>query len=120
MDTCPRSHRLPPSPASPARTRPGAPRQRLGSWAMTIADEQGRPEPPVAAYKTETLLGFLDYQRALWNGNVAAGRGRAGGCHRRLLDDARRDPQTHGVRRGLVVLAVPARTGRSRIADRVI
>ena len=27
-------------------------------------DEQGRPEPPVAADETATLLGFLDYQRA--------------------------------------------------------
>jgi uncharacterized damage-inducible protein DinB len=27
-------------------------------------DEQGRPEPPLAADETATLLGFLDYQRA--------------------------------------------------------
>jgi uncharacterized damage-inducible protein DinB len=27
-------------------------------------DEQGRPEPPLAAGEVETLLGFLDYQRA--------------------------------------------------------
>ena len=31
---------------------------------MTVVDEQGRPEPPVAADETATLLGFLDYQRA--------------------------------------------------------
>jgi uncharacterized damage-inducible protein DinB len=31
---------------------------------MTDLDEQGRPEPPVAADETATLLGFLDYQRA--------------------------------------------------------
>jgi len=32
---------------------------------MTDAlDEQGRPEPPLAADEVETLLGFLDYQRA--------------------------------------------------------
>jgi uncharacterized damage-inducible protein DinB len=31
---------------------------------MTDIDEQGRPEPPVAADETATLLGFLDYQRA--------------------------------------------------------
>ena len=31
---------------------------------MTTADEQGRPEPPVAADEAETLPGFLDYQRA--------------------------------------------------------
>ncbi|MCA1646124.1 MAG: DinB family protein, partial [Chloroflexi bacterium] len=31
---------------------------------MTGLDEQGRPEPPLAADETATLLGFLDYQRA--------------------------------------------------------
>jgi uncharacterized damage-inducible protein DinB len=31
---------------------------------MTELDEQGRPEPPLAADETATLLGFLDYQRA--------------------------------------------------------
>jgi uncharacterized damage-inducible protein DinB len=31
---------------------------------MTITDDHGRPEPPVAADDTATLLGFLDYQRA--------------------------------------------------------
>ena len=31
---------------------------------MTDVDEQGRPEPPIAADETATLLGFLDYQRA--------------------------------------------------------
>jgi uncharacterized damage-inducible protein DinB len=31
---------------------------------MTVVDEQGRPEPPVAADETGTLLGFLDFQRA--------------------------------------------------------
>ncbi|MEV4018183.1 DinB family protein [Nonomuraea angiospora] len=31
---------------------------------MTQLDEQGRPEPPLAADETGTLLGFLDYQRA--------------------------------------------------------
>lgn len=31
---------------------------------MTDFDEQGRPEPPVDADETATLLGFLDYQRA--------------------------------------------------------
>src|SRR5262249_50376680 len=31
---------------------------------MTVMDEQGRPEPPVAADEVATLLGFLDYQRA--------------------------------------------------------
>ena len=31
---------------------------------MTVIDDYGRPEPPIAADETETLLGFLDYQRA--------------------------------------------------------
>ena len=31
---------------------------------MTHLDEQGRPEPPLAADETATLLGFLEYQRA--------------------------------------------------------
>ena len=31
---------------------------------MPDLDEHGRPEPPVAADETATLLGFLDYQRA--------------------------------------------------------
>lgn len=29
-----------------------------------VIDDQGRPEPPVAADETATLLGFLDFQRA--------------------------------------------------------
>ena len=31
---------------------------------MSDIDEHGRPEPPAAAGEVETLLGFLDYQRA--------------------------------------------------------
>ena len=31
---------------------------------MTELDEHGRPEPPLAANEVDTLLGFLDYQRA--------------------------------------------------------
>ena len=31
---------------------------------MVIIDDHGRPEPPIAADEVETLLGFLDYQRA--------------------------------------------------------
>jgi uncharacterized damage-inducible protein DinB len=31
---------------------------------MTDLDEHGRPEPPIAAGEVDTLLGFLDYQRA--------------------------------------------------------
>src|SRR5690606_32706422 len=36
----------------------------LNSPAMTVIDEQGRPEPPLVANELDTLLGFLDYQRA--------------------------------------------------------
>ncbi len=38
--------------------------QRLDAPPMTTLDEQGRPEPPLAADEVATLLGFLDYQRA--------------------------------------------------------
>jgi uncharacterized damage-inducible protein DinB len=31
---------------------------------MTLLDDQGRPEPPLASGETETLVGFLEYQRA--------------------------------------------------------
>ena len=31
---------------------------------MTSIDEQGRPEPPAAAGELDTLLGFLEFQRA--------------------------------------------------------
>jgi uncharacterized damage-inducible protein DinB len=31
---------------------------------MTVIDAHGRPEPPHAADEADTLLGFLDYQRA--------------------------------------------------------
>lgn len=31
---------------------------------MTVIDEQGRPEPPLAGSEIVTLEGFLDYQRA--------------------------------------------------------
>ena len=44
---------------------------------MTVIDDHGRPEPPVAADEVATLLGFLDYQRATFawktNGVDAAG-----------------------------------------------
>jgi uncharacterized damage-inducible protein DinB len=44
---------------------------------VTVTDEQGRPEPPVAADEATTLLGFLDFQRATlaWK---CAGVGAAG------------------------------------------
>jgi uncharacterized damage-inducible protein DinB len=31
---------------------------------LTVIDEQGRPEPPLAADEIAMILGFLDYQRA--------------------------------------------------------
>jgi uncharacterized damage-inducible protein DinB len=31
---------------------------------MNLIDDQGRPEPPVAADETGTLIGFLEFQRA--------------------------------------------------------
>jgi uncharacterized damage-inducible protein DinB len=31
---------------------------------MATIDDHGRPEPPIAADETATLMGFLDYQRA--------------------------------------------------------
>jgi len=31
---------------------------------MTVLDEQGRPEPPLGAEEIETLVGFLEFQRA--------------------------------------------------------
>lgn len=52
--------------AAAERTRRAARAIRAaGSVALvTHVDEQGRPEPPVAAGEVDTLLGFLDYQRA--------------------------------------------------------
>ncbi|GAA4512357.1 DinB family protein [Nonomuraea ferruginea] len=37
---------------------------------MTNIDEQGRPEPPVNADETGTLLGFLDFQRATFEWKI--------------------------------------------------
>ena len=36
----------------------------MDTSAEVTIDDQGRPEPPVAADETATLLGFLDFQRA--------------------------------------------------------
>lgn len=36
----------------------------LHSAFVTVIDDHGRPEPPLVADETATLLGFLDYQRA--------------------------------------------------------
>jgi uncharacterized damage-inducible protein DinB len=48
---------------------------------MTTIDEQGRPEPPLAADEVSTLLGFLDFQRATFewkcSGLDAAGLNRS-------------------------------------------
>jgi hypothetical protein len=35
-----------------------------GNGVVTDLNEQGRPEPPLTADETPTLLGFLDHQRA--------------------------------------------------------
>ena len=39
-------------------------RRHLHSRRMTDIDEQGRPEPPLAADEVDTLIGFLEFQRA--------------------------------------------------------
>jgi uncharacterized damage-inducible protein DinB len=39
---------------------------------MTDVDEQGRPEPPIAADESATLTGFLDFQRATFAWKCAA------------------------------------------------
>ncbi|MEI8239250.1 MAG: DUF664 domain-containing protein, partial [Actinomycetota bacterium] len=31
---------------------------------MALIDDQGRPEPPIGAAEADTLLGFLEFQRA--------------------------------------------------------
>ena len=38
---------------------------------MTQFDDQGRPEPPIAADETGTLLGFLEFQRATFEWKTA-------------------------------------------------
>jgi uncharacterized damage-inducible protein DinB len=38
---------------------------------MTLFDDQGRPEPPVAGDEAATLLGFLEFQRATFAWKVA-------------------------------------------------
>jgi uncharacterized damage-inducible protein DinB len=38
---------------------------------MTEVDEQGRPEPPLASNELETLLGFLEFQRATFEWKCA-------------------------------------------------
>jgi uncharacterized damage-inducible protein DinB len=38
---------------------------------MTDIDDHGRPEPPLTADETATLLGFLDYQRATFHWKCA-------------------------------------------------
>jgi uncharacterized damage-inducible protein DinB len=51
-------NRAPEGPVSDALAPP------VSSPPMTDFDEEGRPEPPLAADETATLLGFLEYQRA--------------------------------------------------------
>ncbi|WP_166982980.1 DinB family protein [Paramicrobacterium fandaimingii] len=38
---------------------------------MTVIDDQGRPEPPVAAPELDTLVGFLEYHRATFEWKCA-------------------------------------------------
>lgn len=38
---------------------------------MTVIDDQGRPEPPTAATELDTLVGFLEYQRATFEWKCA-------------------------------------------------
>jgi uncharacterized damage-inducible protein DinB len=60
-DTTPRAV-LSPRPHREALAQRWAP--PVDSPPMTNLDEQGRPEPPLAADETATLLGFLEFQRA--------------------------------------------------------
>src|SRR5436190_7267553 len=53
-----------PSPERPGRPGRACPRPRIDFRAMADVDQHGRPEPPGRAGEVETLLGFLDYQRA--------------------------------------------------------
>ncbi len=41
---------------------------------MTVIDDEGRPEPPLAGDEVETLTGFLDYQRATLDYGLSSGR----------------------------------------------
>ncbi|PFG29602.1 DinB family protein [Paramicrobacterium agarici] len=38
---------------------------------MTVIDDQGRPEPPIAANEIETLVGFLEFHRATFEWKCA-------------------------------------------------
>src|SRR5919197_5594358 len=53
-----------PRPGPGRRPRVGARGGPSRFAAVTDLDEHGRPEPPLAADETATLLGFLEYQRA--------------------------------------------------------
>lgn len=89
----------------------GVPRgAQLDSAPMTVLDEHGRPEPPLAADETATLLGFLDFQRATlaWkcagldaaglNTKVAASSMTLGGMlkHLALVEDSWFSRTLHG------------------------
>ncbi len=77
---------------------------------MTDVDEQGRPEPPLTADETGTVLGFLDYQRATlaWKcaGLDAAGLSATVGPSAMSLGGLLKHL---ALRRGLLVLPVAAR-----------
>ena len=52
--------------SAPAKADPVCPENHCGRYSprVSTSDEQGRPEPPLAADEIETLRGFLDYQRS--------------------------------------------------------
>ena len=65
---------------------------------VTDQDEQGRPEPPIAGDESATLLGYLDFQRATMAWKCSGvDEARPEGDHRPLVDDPRRNAQTHGL-----------------------
>jgi len=53
-----------------ARRVDRATRARVSVAIVSSVDDQGRPEPPIAAGEIDTLLGYLDYQRATFEWKV--------------------------------------------------
>ncbi|MGH9116941.1 MAG: DUF664 domain-containing protein [Acidimicrobiales bacterium] len=87
--------------------------RRAGTFAAhDTAREQGRPEPPLAADETATLLGFLEFHRATlaWKcaGLDAAGLGATVAASSMTLGGAAQAP---GLCRGPMVLPTAARAG---------
>ena len=77
---------------------------------MTNVDDQGRPEPPMNGDEVDTLLGFLDFQRATFawkctgvdavgmNATIAASSMTIGGLlkHMALVEDSWFSERLHG------------------------